>query len=313
MDPITLALATFGIQKLRGKSTKRSFRDALIVGGIGQLGSMTQAGQGIGLSGFGTGAGQLGATQQIAGGAPGAMTQPLTLGQQFASTPVGGAASKMWGKKAIPQTVDSAGQTIPGQAATGIQGLSPGMKIGAGLGLATLMEGEEDMPDPPFTEQDYKDAYNKQSKLTGGLGESFDYPGSQGMYYPGTGSTLQNLYSYKHGGLASLQKFATGGVSYLPSKIDHDEKDTNNYVRAGGQIADGTGSGDKNQDTILAQLADGEFVSRSDAILGAGLIEGAVPNSEEEMRKKGAAFFYSQQAKFKRVFDLLDASKKTKH
>ena len=38
MDPITLALATFGIQKLRGKSTKRSFRDALIAGGIGQFG-----------------------------------------------------------------------------------------------------------------------------------------------------------------------------------------------------------------------------------------------------------------------------------
>ena len=31
------------------------------------------------------------------------------------------------------------------------------------------------------------------------------------------------------------------------------------------------------------------------------------------MRKKGAAFFYSQQAKFKRVFDLLNASKKTTH
>ena len=44
MDPITLALATFGIQKLRGKSTKRSFRDALIAGGIGQLGSMTSMG-----------------------------------------------------------------------------------------------------------------------------------------------------------------------------------------------------------------------------------------------------------------------------
>ena len=309
MDPITLALATFGIQKLRGKSTKRSFRDALIVGGIGQLGSMTSAGQGMGLSGFGTGTGQLGAAQQIAGGAPGAMTQPLTLGQQFASTPVGGAVSKMWGTGA---------KGIPGkegyQAATGIQGWSPGMKIGAGLGLATLMEGDEDMPDPPFTEQDYKDAYNKQSKLTSGLGEAAQYSTSAPFYY-GQSAPGTDLYSYKEGGLASLpiQKFATGGVSYLPSKIDHDEKDTNNYIRAHGQIADGTGSGDKNEDTILAQLADGEFVSRSDAILGAGLIEGAAPNSEEEMRKKGAAFFYGQQSKFKRIFDLLNASKKTKH
>ena len=173
------------------------------------------------------------------------------------------------------------------------------------------MEGEEDMPKPPFTEQDYKDAYAKQSKLTSGLSDSFDYGNSQGMYYGG--NTLDNLYTYKEGGLASIQKFATGGVSYLPSKIDHDEKDTNNYVRAEGQIADGAGAGNKNKDTILAQLADGEFVSRSDAILGAGLIEGASPSSDEDMRKKGAAFFYSQQAKFKRIFDLLNASKKTKH
>ena len=59
MDPFTLALATFGVQKLRGKSTGRSFRDALMVGGIGQLGSMTSMGQGMGLQGFGQGAGQL--------------------------------------------------------------------------------------------------------------------------------------------------------------------------------------------------------------------------------------------------------------
>ena len=31
---------------------------------------------------------------------------------------------------------------------------------------------------------------------------------------------------------------------------------------------------------------------------------------EKDMRKKGADFFYKQQAKFKRIFDLLDASKK---
>ena len=305
MDPITLALATFGIQKLRGKSTKRSFRDALIAGGIGQLGSMTKMGQGMNLQGFGQGAGQLGAPQAIAG-QHGMRTAPLTLGQQFTSTPVGGAVSKMWGKGAVG---------TPGQkgyeAATGVRGWSTGAKLGAGLGIATLMEGDEDMPKPPFTEQDYKDAYAKQSKLTAGLGDAFQYTPSNVMYYGGPQSS--DVYQYNQGGLASIQKFATGGVSYLPSKIDHDEKDTNNYIRAEGQIADGTGSGDKNKDTILAQLADGEFVSRSDAILGAGLIEGASPSSDEDMRKKGAAFFYSQQAKFKRIFDLLNASKKTKH
>lgn len=304
MDPITLALATFGVQKLRGQSTKRAFRDALLMGGIGQLGSMTGAGQKAGLTGFGQAPGQLGAAQQVAGKSQ--MTAPLGLKDQFLKTPVGGAVSKMYGTGAVGEP-----GTKNYEAATGIRGWSPAAKLGAGLGIATLMEGAEEMPEPPFTEQDYKDAYAKQSKLTSGLGDSFSYTPSNVMYYGGPQST--DVYQYNQGGLASLQKFATGGVSYLPSKIDHDEKDTNNYVRATGQIADGAGAGDKNKDTILAQLADGEFVSRSDAILGAGLIEGASPDSDEDMRKKGAAFFYSQQAKFKRIFDLLHASKKTKH
>ena len=72
MDPFTIALATFGVQKLRGKSTNRALRDGLIAGGIGQLGSMTGAGQSMGLQGFG----QIGA-----GALPGA-----TIGQQFGQT-----------------------------------------------------------------------------------------------------------------------------------------------------------------------------------------------------------------------------------
>ena len=107
-----------------------------------------------------------------------------------------------------------------------------------------------------------------------------------------------------------IKKFNEGGINYLPSKIDHDEQDTNNYIRASGYVEDGAGVGDKDEDTMLAQLADGEFVSRADAILGAGIMEGGNPKSYKDMRKKGAAFFYDQQAKFKRIFDLLDASRK---
>ena len=304
MDPVTLALATFGVQKLRGKSTKRSFRDALIVGGIGQLGAM---GGVKGLQGFGN--------PEMMGGAfaggnyiGGAQAAQLSAGAQLGKTTVGQWTGKALGDKAV---LGEGGKVIT--PATGIRGWGPGAKIGAGLGLATLMDGDEDDPKPPFTEEDYKKAYAEQSAKTQGLGDSFQYTPSNIMYYGGP--QTDDIYQYSQGGLASLpiQKFATGGVSYLPSKIDHDEKDTNNYVRAHGQVADGTGTGDKNEDTILAQLADGEFVSRSDAILGAGLIEGASPSSQEEMRKKGAAFFYSQQSKFKRIFDLLNASKKTEH
>ena len=297
MDPITLALATFGVQKLRGKSTKRSFRDALIVGGIGQLGGM--AGM-PGMQAYGQTS-----LPWTMGGQGGNFIAGQGVKQQFASTLPG----KALGKKAV---MNEAGTKVL-EPATGIRGWSTGAKIGAGLGLATLMEGDVDEVKPPFTEEDYKKAYAEQSAKTSGLSDSFQYTPSNIMYYGGPQTS--DIYQYSQGGLASIpiQKFATGGVSYLPSKIDHDEKDTNNYVRAHGQVADGTGSGDKNEDTILAQLADGEFVSRSDAILGAGLIEGASPSSQEEMRKKGAAFFYSQQSKFKRIFDLLNASKKTEH
>ena len=304
MDPVTLALATFGVQKLRGKSTKRSFRDALIVGGIGQIGGMMNM---PGMSAYGNEA-MLGGAFQGGNYIGGAQAAQLGTSGQFATTMPGKAVSGMWGKKPV---MNDAGKVIePGK---GFLGWGKGAQIGAGLGLATLMEGDEDMPEPPFTEEDYKKAYAEQSAKTSGLSDSFQYTPSNIMYYGGPQTS--DIYQYSQGGLASLpiQKFATGGVSYLPSKIDHDEKDTNNYVRAHGQVADGTGSGDKNEDTILAQLADGEFVSRSDAILGAGLIEGASPSSQEEMRKKGAAFFYSQQSKFKRIFDLLNASKKTEH
>ncbi len=107
------------------------------------------------------------------------------------------------------------------------------------------------------------------------------------------------------GGLAEIRKFNEGGINYLPSKLEHDEDDANNYVRAQGYVEDGSGAGDKDEDTMLAQLADGEFVTRADGVLGAGIIAGANPNSMKDMREKGAQYFYEQQKRYKRVFDLL--------
>ena len=275
MDPLTLALATFGIQKLRGKSTGRSFRDAFLMGGgaygIGQMG-----GGGIGI---GTGAPLSGAKAMW--GTAGATTMKQGVAQKTAGTGIRG----WWG------------------------GLTPGGKVGVGMAGA-VGAGEflgDDEIKPPFTEEDYKKAYEKQSQLASGMFQGASYSGSPSLY------SNQNVYSYHTGGLASIQKFNEGGISYMPSKIEHNEKDTNNYIRATGYVEDGTGVGDKDEDTILAQLADGEFVSRADAILGAGLIEGASPTDTKEMRRKGATFFYGQQKKFKRIFDLLDASKKTKN
>ena len=119
------------------------------------------------------------------------------------------------------------------------------------------------------------------------------------------GPYSMNVQRLKVGGIAQIQKFNEGGINYLPSKVSHDENDANNYVRASGYVEDGAGVGDKDEDTMLAQLADGEFVTRADGVLGAGIIAGANPNSMKDMREKGAQYFYEQQKRYKRVFDLL--------
>ena len=41
---------------------------------------------------------------------------------------------------------------------------------------------------------------------------------------------------------------------------------------------------------MLAQLADGEFVSRADAVLGAGILSGANPKNFKVMRKRCRIF-----------------------
>jgi hypothetical protein len=134
--------------------------------------------------------------------------------------------------------------------------------------------------------------------------ESITSPDQQFGPYKRETLTLQQ------GGLATLNHFKDGGVNYLPSKTIHDEDDEDNYMRVNGYVEDGANNGDKEEDTMLAQLADGEFVTRTDGVLGAGILAGASPKDEKQMRKLGAEFFYEQQRRFKRIYDLLDASRK---
>tara|TARA_R100000697_G_scaffold120580_1_gene146043 strand:+ start:606 stop:1529 length:924 start_codon:yes stop_codon:yes gene_type:complete len=130
-------------------------------------------------------------------------------------------------------------------------------------------------------------------------------PKNRGDAQMGNIAIERTTFKARTGGLAEIRKFNEGGINYLPSKVSHDENDPHNYVRAQGYVEDGSGNGDKDEDTMLAQLADGEFVTRADGVLGAGIINGGNPNSIKDMREKGAAFFYDQQRKYKRVFDLL--------
>ena len=172
-----------------------------------------------------------------------------------------------------PAPVDMSGQ----QFKTSFQGVDPQAYAQATENLQGITQTASYAPDP-----------SQQGTVTPSV---YDFDNTQ-------------MYTAKEGGLAEIKRFKEGGVNYLPSKKEHDEGDVNNYVRATGYVEDGSGTGDKDTDTMLAQLADGEFVSRADAVLGAGIMEGAKPEDFKEMRKMGAKFFYKQQDQLKRIYDI---------
>ena len=285
MDPFTLALATFGVQKLRGKSTKRALRDAAIVGGgsyaVGSLGS-----------GAGMGLGQTGPT--------------FSQQRALADLPLRGGGADMATVKAADSTLKAAA-TDKGIVSNLLKKAKDN-KLETALIASTLLplfQGEGEPMKEPFTKEDYEKAYKEQvEKLQGGFEPVTNAMPSRAEVF---GS---DMFYANQGGLATaIPKYNQGGINYLPSKIDHNENDVNNYVRAEGYVEDGTGAGDKDEDTMLAQLADGEFVSRADAVLGAGILSGAYPKNFKGMRKAGADFFYDQQKKFKRIYDLTNAAK----
>ena len=194
-----------------------------------------------------------------------------------------------------------------------VGGLGAAGAIGGGVTAGSLV-GAMNAPKPAPVDMsgqqfvtDFKgvapQAYDQATQNLQGITQRATYapdPAQQSVY-----DFEQNpMYTAKEGGLAEIKRFREGGVNFLPSKTDHDEKDFNNYVRATGYVEDGSGNGDKDEDTMLAQLADGEFVSRADAVLGAGIMEGANPDDFKEMRRMGAKFFYKQQDQLKRVYDI---------
>jgi hypothetical protein len=314
MDPFTIALATFGIQKLRGKSTNRALRDAALAGGIGQVAGMAGFGSTMGPkmgsfapTAFGNTGNFIGRQAAIEAGTGEIAKQ--TLGSQVSQA--GGGIYDL-GKNLIgkPTEYNKAGDII--SEGSGFRDLSTGAQLGLGLGATTLLAGEDEPTEMPegTRPEDYKAAKEKADKQLEGIIEGYDYSNYQDDDASPYDYSAQGPFAFSSGGIAEVKKFNKGGINYLPSMTDHDKNDVNNYVRAMGYVEDGSGNGDKDEDTMLAQLADGEFVSRADAILGAGIMEGANPKSFKDMRKKGAAFFYGQQAKFKRIFDLLDEARK---
>ena len=319
MDPFTIAAVTFGVQKLRGKSTNRALRDGIFAGSLGQAAGMTGLG---GFQSFGSTGNAL-AGQGIKG--------------QFANTGVMRGISSLFPQLGTSQAPAAAGGadmgTVPasggGSFLSKLMPKTTAGKIGTGFALTSLlgnMGGDDEQRSylAPIPNQ----AYTKFAK-SGAPGTPTGFMVRD--YTTGTDSSLEDPETYKTveeilgseptqnfksvnfntGGLASIARFNEGGLGQiLPSKYSHSEDDANNYTRAGGFVKDGAGMGNDNEDTMLAQLADGEFVSRSAAVRGAGIIAGADLNNKEDQRKKGAEFFYEQQKRFKRIMDILDASRK---
>jgi hypothetical protein len=313
MDPFTLALATFGVQKLRGKSTKKALQSAALIGG----GAYALGAAGIGGQTF-TGA-PLSSAKSFLGIGQAATPVPQgNLGTSFlnkANMPKGTSIGvDKFGNEIISRGGELSGLNVvkaaePGITSNLLQKVKDNPLQSAFLASSIIpllaSEDEGDGQLDGYRKEDYDKAYAEQSgKLEGAF-----VPAENTR--PTMDETLRSdMFYANEGGLATaIQKFNKGGVNYLPSKTDHDENDYNNYVRAEGYVEDGAGNGNKDEDTMLAQLADGEFVSRADAVLGAGILSGGDPKSYKSMRKAGADFFYDQQKKLKRIYDLVNENK----
>ena len=91
-------------------------------------------------------------------------------------------------------------------------------------------------------------------------------------------------------------------VHKLPHKTKQNENNPKNYKRTSGKlVVDDKGKGNEEKDTMLAQLADGEFVTKSKAVRGAGIALGANPKNKKQQRDLGAKFFYKQMAEFDKL------------
>ena len=247
-----------------------------------------------GLTGLQGGIGGLGESGKgFTEGLKGAFTNPVT-GKPVMAPAVSGATEK---------------------ASEGFLGYGTGADIGAAIFGTSLFANKGGGKEPVKQEEKFNENYpnvkdtvtnfNIKDPVTGqisklAIGES---PEERFMK---TGYKSR----FKDGGLA---KFNNGAlVSMLPGKSLNDEKDPSVYKRAYNFVADETGNGDMEEDTMLAQLADGEFVTTAKAVLGAGIFQGAAPSNMKAMRDKGAKFFYDQQSKFKRVYEMLENAKEKK-
>jgi hypothetical protein len=306
------ALTGFAISKLTGQSTKKALQSALLGAAVGGIT------QGFGADKAAAGVREMGDASIAEAVANKGRTSGIG---SFDFSKMGANASEF-----LDKTIPGLGKTTVGEGLLyggGAGALYKSFVDSAKAPKKSLFYGANvNYADPRIFSQvgpnKFKvGQYDDQGNMTAtSIPGSESYVPPEAVYARGDVPGMpykvaEQMITAKEGGLATLRgikKYNMGG-QVLPSKVTHDENDINNYVRANGHIMDGTGNGDKDEDTVLAQLADGEFVTRTDGVLGAGIIAGANPNNMKQMREKGAKYFYDQQARFKRVFDLLQQSK----
>jgi|TARA_R100000479_G_scaffold166213_1_gene105858 hypothetical protein len=322
-NPLAIALALYGGYKGYKAGKERGGTAGGLLGGILGAAGGFYGGQYVG--------GQLGMSN-VAGtqGFTNAMMSPFKAGQAAtsANTMTGTIAANspfaagQEGARAASQKMmlEKAGQQAGGGFLANLTGGQKAAGLGTLAGLGAYASGAFE-PEPYKRAQfTYNVAYPElyrnrkffvQDPVTGKTveQEQLDYIPEENQKFVGQdrfGPYGLATKTMNTGGLVSVAKFNEGG---MPVKMTHDENDPSNYKRANGSVYDHTSDANKNEDTILAQLADGEFVTRTDGILGAGIVMGADPYNEKEMRKKGAEFFYDQQKKMKRLYDLFNSKK----
>jgi len=258
------------------------------------------------------GLGALQAGKPFMKGVTGAFSNPFTTQQPTPLTgDVARATTAQVQNYGVPEGVTKKTTGLLGGDKGGILGYGTGADLAAGFGAMTALDafgGKEG------TTQKLKEGPNLNYPVVKDIVTKFDVinPKTGKQERLEIGETPEERFAklgyqsrtFKDGGIA---KFNHGAIiNALPGKSISDEKDPSSYKRAHNFVTDETGNGDMEEDTMLAQLADGEFVTTAKAVLGAGILAGANPSNIKGMRDKGAKFFYEQQARFKRIYKLLE-------
>jgi hypothetical protein len=146
-----------------------------------------------------------------------------------------------------------------------------------------------------------EDAPRQRRSGIGSLLEETDIRIPEAEDAPAEVQELMDTFRSRASNEPATNQFKKGDlVDVLPSKLKRDENDEKNYKRTSGKmVTDETGKGSGNKDTMLAQLADGEFVTKAKSVLGAGKAMGG--KSKQEQRKLGAQFFYKQMADLEKL------------